>query len=195
MRRRAATTVPILALTAALVAVLALGGAALAAGHPSCASFLSKKTIMEVNGQRPVELTRPDAHSAVGDWVEGPRSACFASYEVPGAQPGDLLETSAVWGVGYGLTAKQWNRIKNDEGGVNSVEGSGPWSRQAAGVGRGSHAFIATTTALAQPGEEPTHYLYVLTAKGDLLYLEIDGATPTRLASIARQALVDHPEF
>jgi hypothetical protein len=168
-------------------------GTGTAAAKPSCAAFVPKETILKLDGGEPVELTKPNSRSAVGDWFYGPRTACFAIE--PGLPPGVLPETYATWGVGYGVTAKQWNQMKSIEGGINSVEGTGPWTRQPAQVGSGSHAFFATTTALIEAGQEPNHFLYLLTRHGNLLYLNISTATEPQLVAVARKALSDHPSF
>jgi hypothetical protein len=197
--RRFRRTLAFALLSGLIVLAVSLVGTAAAERHaaklPTCATFLKKKSIAQIVGKQ-VELTKPNAESAVGDWQDGPRSACFATLPLPGGVTGELPETVAVWGVGYGVTAKQWNKIKSDEGGVNSVEGSGPWTREAASIGRnGYHAFFARTGAGTAADGSPISYLYVLTPHRNLFYLDIRPATTKQLLGLARQILGEHPKF
>jgi hypothetical protein len=179
-----------------LVALAASGpaGAAGAKPKPTCAVFLKKKSIVDILKEE-VVLTKPNPVSAVGAWAGGPRTACFANlplpFEVIGAQP----ETVAIWGVGYGLTGSEWNKIKSVEGGMNSEEGSGPWSREAASIGGKYQAFFARTAAFTASDGSPVSYLYVLTPHKNLFYLDIKPATTAQLLGLAKEILREHPKF
>jgi hypothetical protein len=179
----------------ALLAVAALApGLADAAGakeKPTCAVFLKKKSIVDILKEE-VVLTKPNPVAAVGAWAFGRRTECFATLPAPA---GVLPETEAIWGVGYGVTASQWNEVKSVEGGINSEEGSGPWTQEAANIGGKYQAFFARTAAFTASDGSPVSYLYVLTPHKNLFYLHIEPATTAQLLGLAKAILREHPKF
>jgi hypothetical protein len=183
----------LVALTVGFVGTAAAQGGA--GKKPTCAAFLKKKSIVEIVKEE-VVLTKPNPVAAVGAWQGGPRTECFATLPPPPGVTGVLTETEAVWGVGYGVTASQWNEVKSVEGGINSVEGTCPWTREAANIGRsGYHAFFARTAALSASDGSSVSYLYVLTPRKNLFYLDIRPATTSQLLGLARKILGGHPKF
>jgi hypothetical protein len=189
-RRINSAIVPVALLAIAVIAP-GLAGAAGAKAKPTCAVFLKKKSIVDILKEE-VVLTRPNPVAAVGAWAFGQRTECFATLPAPA---GVLPETEAIWGVGYGVTASQWNEVKSVEGGINSVEGSGPWTREAASIGGKYHAFFARTAAFTASDGSPVSYLYVLTPHKNLFYLHIEPATTAQLLGLAKAILREHPKF
>ena len=191
---------------AALVAALALLAPIASAGaarrgrseprRPVCTAFLNGSAVSKVNGGYSVTVTMPDGSSPLGAWV-GPRSVCYAVFNdrSPNATfPG----AAAIWGVGYGVSAAEWGAMRAREGSGNSAEGPGPWSRHTVDLGLiGDSAFVATSTAGPANGLRwpAVNYLYVRTARHDLLYLSVFPARASQLAALARRALLAHPTF
>jgi hypothetical protein len=183
----AAAVLMVLAALAAPCLAVATGAKA----KPTCAVFLKKKSIVDIVKEE-VVLTKPDPLSTLGAWGFGQRTECFATLPAPA---GVLPETEAIWGVGYGVTASQWNEVKGVEGSVNSEEGSGPWTREAANIGGKYQAFFARTAAFTASDGSPISYLYVLTPHKNLLYLHIEPATTAQLLGLAKAILREHPKF
>ena len=191
---------------AGLVAVLALLAPIASAGaarrgrseprRASCTAFINGSAVSKVNGGYAVTVTMPDGGSPLGAW-QGPRSVCYAVFNdrSPNATfPG----AAAIWGVGYGVSAGEWNAMRAREGSGNSAEGPGPWSRHTVDVGLiGYSAFVAVSSAGPANGLRwpQLNYLYVRTARHDLLYLRVFPARASQLAALARKVLLAHPTF